>query len=113
MRYQCEILNHGIHGYKVWLHGRNQGRSGVNAQLSIIYILKDSPYYNILISGISEMYYSGEALGSDQPQAFTCPFCGKMGFTEHNLQEHVTCEHADSSIEVVSIIYVQICMSRS
>ena len=30
MRYRCEILNHGIHGYEVWLHGRNQGRSGVN-----------------------------------------------------------------------------------
>ena len=29
MRYRCEILNHGIDGYKVWLHGRNQGRSGV------------------------------------------------------------------------------------
>ena len=30
MRYRCEILNHGIDGYEVWLHGRNQGRSGVN-----------------------------------------------------------------------------------
>ena len=29
MRHRCEILNHGIHGYEVWLHGRNQGRSGV------------------------------------------------------------------------------------
>ena len=29
MRYRCEILNHGIHGYEVWLHGHNQGRSGV------------------------------------------------------------------------------------
>ena len=28
--YRCEILNHGIDGYEVWLHGRNQGRSGVN-----------------------------------------------------------------------------------
>ena len=26
MRHRCEILNHGIHGYEVWLH---QGRSGV------------------------------------------------------------------------------------
>ena len=30
MRYLFEILKHRIHGYKVWLHGRNQGRSGVN-----------------------------------------------------------------------------------
>ena len=29
MRYRCEILNHGIDGYEVWLHGRNKGRSGV------------------------------------------------------------------------------------
>ena len=29
MIYRCEILNHGIDGYEVWLHGRNQGRSGV------------------------------------------------------------------------------------
>ena len=32
MRYRCEILNHGIDGYEVWLHGRNQGRSGVKAR---------------------------------------------------------------------------------
>ena len=30
MRHRCEILNHGIHGYEVWLHGRSQARSGVN-----------------------------------------------------------------------------------
>ena len=31
MRYQCEILNPGIRGYEVWLHGRNQkfGYTGV------------------------------------------------------------------------------------
>ena len=29
MKYQCEVLNHGMHGYKVWLHGRNHRRSGV------------------------------------------------------------------------------------
>ena len=34
MRYRCEILNHGIDGYEVWLHGRNQGRSGVKKYLS-------------------------------------------------------------------------------
>ena len=37
MRYRCEILNHGIDGYEVWLHGRNQGRSGVKCY--DIYIL--------------------------------------------------------------------------
>ena len=37
MRYRCEILNHGIHGYEVWLHGRNQGRSGVNKPIFYYY----------------------------------------------------------------------------
>ena len=36
MRYRCEILNHGIHGYEVWLHTRNQGRSGVKDNLQKI-----------------------------------------------------------------------------
>ena len=35
MRYRCEILNHGIDGYEVWLHGRNQGRSGVKASVTL------------------------------------------------------------------------------
>lgn len=52
----------------------------------------------------TELYYGGEAFTADQPQAFTCPYCGKMGFTESALQEHVTSEHSDASIEVVSIL---------
>ena len=36
MRYRCEILNHGIDGYEVWLHGRNQGRSGVNTVIVVL-----------------------------------------------------------------------------
>ena len=50
-----------------------------------------------------ELYYGGEAFTADQPQSFTCPYCGKMGFTETALQEHVASEHSDASIEVVSI----------
>ena len=34
MRYRCEILNQGIHGYEIWLHGCNQGRSGVKTKLN-------------------------------------------------------------------------------
>ena len=29
MRYRCEILNHRIDCYEVWIHGHNQGRAGV------------------------------------------------------------------------------------
>ena len=36
MRYRCEILNHGIDSYEVWLHGRNQGRPGVNMHFANI-----------------------------------------------------------------------------
>jgi transcription elongation factor Elf1 len=43
-------------------------------------------------------------MSSDQPQAFTCPYCGKMGYTDATLQEHVTSDHVEASQEVV-IVY--------
>ena len=55
-----------------------------------------------MLAVVSDLYYGGEALTAEQPQAFTCPYCGKMGYTEATLQEHVTTDHADSTIEVVS-----------
>jgi hypothetical protein len=51
---------------------------------------------------VTEMYYGGEGLTVEQPQAFTCPYCGRQGLTEGTLQEHVASEHADTSFEVVS-----------
>lgn len=50
---------------------------------------------------ISDVYYGGEALSVDQPQSLTCPFCGKMGYTETSLQDHVTADHPDTPYEVV------------
>lgn len=50
-----------------------------------------------------DLYYGGEAFSVEQPQSFTCPYCGKMGYTETSLQEHVTSEHAETSTEVVSL----------
>uniref|UniRef100_A0A2K5YUX1 RING-type E3 ubiquitin transferase n=1 Tax=Mandrillus leucophaeus TaxID=9568 RepID=A0A2K5YUX1_MANLE len=47
------------------------------------------------------LYYGGEAFSVEQPQSFTCPYCGKMGCTETSLQEHVTSEHAETSTEVI------------
>ncbi|CAJ0944601.1 unnamed protein product [Ranitomeya imitator] len=47
-----------------------------------------------------DLYYGGEAFSVEQPQSFTCPYCGKMGYTETSLQEHVTSEHAETSTEV-------------
>lgn len=48
-------------------------------------------------------------MSSDQPQAFTCPYCGKMGFTDATLQEHVASDHVEASQEVVrfSTMYKQ------
>ena len=60
-----------------------------------------------LFSWWTELYYGGEAFTADQPQSFTCPYCGKMGFTESALQEHVASEHSDASIEVVSIWHMK------
>lgn len=52
---------------------------------------------------LSDLYYGGEAVSVEQPQSFTCPICGKMGFTEMTLQEHVAAEHTDASSEVVRV----------
>ncbi|XP_055743816.1 E3 ubiquitin-protein ligase KCMF1-like isoform X1 [Salvelinus fontinalis] len=48
-----------------------------------------------------DLYYGGEALSVEQPQAFTCPYCGRMGYTETSLQEHVGAEHTETSLEVI------------
>lgn len=47
-----------------------------------------------------DLYYGGEALALEQPQAYTCPFCNRMGFTDTALLEHVTAEHADTTLAV-------------
>lgn len=54
---------------------------------------------------LADLYYGGDTFSVEQPQSFTCPYCGKMGFTETSLQEHVTSEHAETSTEVVSILH--------
>lgn len=60
---------------------------------------------NVLVNVffLADLYYGGEAFSVEQPQSFTCPYCGKMGYTETSLQEHVTSEHAETSTEVVSM----------
>lgn len=40
------------------------------------------------------------------PQSYTCPYCSRMGFTDVTLQEHVSADHADTSFEVVSRLYI-------
>lgn len=43
-------------------------------------------------------------MSTEQPQSYTCPYCGNMGFSEVTLSEHVGVQHSDSSSEVVSFI---------
>uniref|UniRef100_A0A8D8ZYF1 RING-type E3 ubiquitin transferase n=1 Tax=Cacopsylla melanoneura TaxID=428564 RepID=A0A8D8ZYF1_9HEMI len=59
----------------------------------------EHPMQCILTRNDLELYYEGEGL--EQQQSFTCPFCGKMGFTESALHEHVTADHTVSTFEVV------------
>ncbi|KAJ8982803.1 hypothetical protein NQ317_010424 [Molorchus minor] len=62
----------------------------------------DHPMQCILTRSDFELYYGGEALTSlELPQSYTCPYCGRMGFTDITLQEHVTADHQDTNFEVV------------
>ena len=52
-----------------------------------------------------ELFYTGEnAAGIAHSQALTCPFCGKLGFTEATLVDHVSSVHTDSSHDSQEVI---------
>ena len=53
---------------------------------------------------LTDIFYGGEALTAGAPQSYTCPLCGRMGFSEATLQEHVAAEHADNTTEVVTVL---------
>ncbi|KAM8864854.1 E3 ubiquitin-protein ligase KCMF1-like [Synchiropus picturatus] len=61
----------------------------------------EHPMQCILTRVDFDLYYGGEAFSVEQPQAFTCPYCGRMGYTEVSLQEHVAAEHTETSTEVI------------
>ncbi|KAM6958790.1 E3 ubiquitin-protein ligase KCMF1-like [Aplochiton taeniatus] len=61
----------------------------------------EHPMQCILTRVDFDLYYGGEAFSVEQPQAFTCPYCGRMGYTEPSLQEHVSAEHTETSAEVI------------
>jgi hypothetical protein len=50
-----------------------------------------------------ELFYGGEAT-SEINHALTCPVCGRLGFTESELQSHVSAEHVNCNTEVVSFL---------
>ncbi|KAI5140873.1 E3 Ubiquitin-Protein Ligase Kcmf1 [Manis pentadactyla] len=72
----------------------------------------DHPMQCILTRVDFDLYYGGEAFSVEQPQSFTCPYCGKMGYTETSLQEHVTSEHAETSTEVLQQLQMQLQLER-
>nr|XP_039262792.1 E3 ubiquitin-protein ligase KCMF1-like [Styela clava] len=59
------------------------------------------PMQCILTKHAFDLFYGGEGIGMDSPPSLTCPLCGKKGFTEVNLQEHVNSQHLETSVEVV------------
>ncbi|CAH2054539.1 unnamed protein product, partial [Iphiclides podalirius] len=61
----------------------------------------EHPMQCILTRSDFDLYYAGETQALEQPQAYTCPFCNRMGFTDTTLMEHVTAEHADTTLAVV------------
>ncbi|KAI2801927.1 E3 ubiquitin-protein ligase kcmf1 [Blomia tropicalis] len=59
----------------------------------------EHPMQCILTRNDLDLYFAGELI--DQPHSFTCPYCGKLGFTDTSLYEHVNTSHNVSSTEVV------------
>ncbi|XP_057675875.1 E3 ubiquitin-protein ligase KCMF1 [Corythoichthys intestinalis] len=61
----------------------------------------EHPMQCILTRVDYDLYYGGDTFSLEQHQAFTCPYCGRMGFTETSLNEHVTAEHPETTTEVI------------
>ncbi|XP_075675751.1 E3 ubiquitin-protein ligase KCMF1-like isoform X2 [Dermatophagoides pteronyssinus] len=59
------------------------------------------PMQCILTRNDLDLFFAGENLNTDQPYSFTCPICGRLGFTNTTLFEHVNILHSDNSIRVV------------
>jgi len=61
----------------------------------------DHPVQCILSRSDYDLYYSGESSPESMAHSLTCPVCGRLGFTEPELQSHVTTEHQSCNTEVV------------
>ncbi|XP_019864411.1 PREDICTED: E3 ubiquitin-protein ligase KCMF1-like isoform X2 [Amphimedon queenslandica] len=57
----------------------------------------DHPMQVILTKVEADIFYGGESHSVEQPQSFTCPLCGEVGFSDSEFRDHVTRQHADSS----------------
>ena len=74
-----------------------------NRKVDLSFILGLYYFYCIQLCFL-ELFYGGESLQFDHPSsyAFVCPHCGKLGFSETQLSEHVSSDHSAISTEVVS-----------
>jgi hypothetical protein len=59
--------------------------------------------YPHFIQCFIDTFYGGESISSDTPQSFSCPYCGKLGYTETGLYDHVTSDHTETPYEVASL----------
>ena len=46
---------------------------------------------------LKDVFFGGENHSIDQPQSFTCPLCGELGFSDSELRDHVTRLHTDTA----------------
>jgi len=61
-------------------------------------------YSSLLALFLLDLYYGGDTSVANQPQSYSCSYCGRMGFTVVLLQEHIRAVHGDSlSTEVVCV----------
>lgn len=62
----------------------------------------EHPMQCILTQSDINLYYEGETVPTNhKAMSFTCPYCGKVGFSDAALEDHVGFEHADATFEVI------------
>jgi E3 ubiquitin-protein ligase KCMF1 len=62
----------------------------------------------ILTRSMLEVAY-GSGSSSRQFQSFTCPYCGKKGFSDTTLLDHVTSEHSESAENSTMEVICPVC----
>lgn len=102
---QAQAFINTFHKYKLFIMTGRMLDVSYSASLRLyIWFIVINKWQTFNCFFFADLYYGGDTFSVEQPQSFTCPYCGKMGYTETSLQEHVTSEHAETSTEVVSIL---------
>lgn len=56
------------------------------------------PMQCILTKSDFELFYGSNIVDFIEQSSFTCPYCGKLGFSETTLCDHLTLQHAKSGV---------------